>query len=109
MPHLFCSVHPQVTLFDVQQRTSLAELPTPPVKYVVWNADMSMVALLSKHAIIIADKKLQNAQTVRAGHGGGEASGAGSGRCKREQGRARGRVNEGAGTGRGVKEEVRTC
>ena len=48
----------------MQQRISLAELPTPPVKYVVWNADMSMVALLSKHAIIITDKKLQNAQTV---------------------------------------------
>lgn len=53
---------PQVTLFDVQQRTSIAELSTPFVKYVVWNADMSCVALLSKHAIIIADKKLGNAQ-----------------------------------------------
>ncbi|MEW5314346.1 MAG: hypothetical protein WDW38_005854 [Sanguina aurantia] len=54
----------KVTLFDVQQRTSIAELSTPFVKYVVWNADMSCVALLSKHAIIIADKKLGNAQTV---------------------------------------------
>lgn len=54
----------QVTLFDVQQRTVLSELPTPAVKYVVWNADMSQVALLSKHAIVIADKKLGNAQTV---------------------------------------------
>ena len=53
-----------MTLFDVQQRTTLAEVSTPYVKYVVWNTDMSQVALLSKHAIIIADKKLQNAQTV---------------------------------------------
>ena len=53
-----------MTLFDVQQRTVLAELSTPYVKYVIWNSDMSMVALLCKHAIIIADKKLQNAQTV---------------------------------------------
>jgi coatomer protein complex subunit alpha (xenin) len=54
----------QVTLFDVQQRLVLGELATPFIKYVVWNADMSMVALLSKHAIVIADKKLGNAQTV---------------------------------------------
>jgi coatomer protein complex subunit alpha (xenin) len=54
----------QVTLFDVQQRVVLAELATPFIKYVVWNSDMSMVALLSKHAIVIADKKLGNAQTV---------------------------------------------
>ncbi len=51
-------------LFDVQQRTILAELSTPHIKYVVWNSDMSQVALLCKHAIVIADKKLQNAQTI---------------------------------------------
>lgn len=54
----------QVTLFDIQQRSSMADLATPFVKYVVWNNDMSMVALLSKHAIIIADKRLGGAQTV---------------------------------------------
>lgn len=54
----------QMTLFDVQQRLTLAELSTPFIKYVVWNSDMSSVALLSKHAIVIADKKLGNAQTV---------------------------------------------
>lgn len=53
-----------MTLFDVQQRITLAELSTPFIKYVVWNSDMSSVALLSKHAIVIADKKLGNAQTV---------------------------------------------
>lgn len=57
-------LHTQMTLFDVQQRVTLAELSTPFIKYVVWNADMSSVALLSKHAIVIADKKLGNAQTV---------------------------------------------
>lgn len=51
----------------MQQRSTLAELATPAIKYVVWNADMSMVAMTSKHAIIIADKKLQNAQTVSMG------------------------------------------
>ena len=48
----------------MQQRVVLAELTTPFIKYVVWNNDMSMVALLSKHAIVIADKKLGSAQTV---------------------------------------------
>jgi coatomer protein complex subunit alpha (xenin) len=55
----------QITLFDIQQRSTIAELATPPVKYVVWSADSKLVALLSKHAIIIADDKLRNAQTVR--------------------------------------------
>ena len=53
-----------MTLFDVQQRSSIAELSAPFVKYVVWNNEMSMVALLSKHAILIADKRLGAAQTV---------------------------------------------
>lgn len=53
----------QVVLFDVQQRTVTAELTVPFVKYVVWSADMEHVGLLSKHAIVIADKKLSNACT----------------------------------------------
>ncbi|EFJ41149.1 hypothetical protein VOLCADRAFT_77684 [Volvox carteri f. nagariensis] len=61
---LLCRSEDKVTLYDMQQRTSLTELATPFIKYVVWNSDMSMVALLSKHAIIIADKRLGGAQTV---------------------------------------------
>ncbi|GAX83376.1 hypothetical protein CEUSTIGMA_g10801.t1 [Chlamydomonas eustigma] len=61
---LLCRSEDKMTLFDVQQRSVLAELSTPFVKYVVWNNDMTMVALLCKHAIIIADKKLGGAQTV---------------------------------------------
>ena len=53
----------QVVLFDVQQRTVAAELTVPFVKYVVWSSDMEHVGLLSKHAIVIADKKLANACT----------------------------------------------
>ena len=49
----------------MQQRTTLGELSTPFIKYVVWSADMNHVALLSKHAIIIANKKLGNASTGR--------------------------------------------
>ena len=47
----------------MQQRTAVAELATPPIKYVVWSADMGHVALLSKHAIIIANKRLGQAST----------------------------------------------
>ncbi len=43
-----------MALFDVQQRSTVAELSTPPIKYVVWSSDMNRVALLSKHAIVIA-------------------------------------------------------
>jgi hypothetical protein len=52
-----------VVLFDVQQRTSVADLSTPFIKYVVWSADMNHVALLSKHAIIIANRRLGQAST----------------------------------------------
>lgn len=56
----------QVVLFDVQQRTSVAELSTPSIKYVVWSSDMNHVALLSKHAIIIANKRLGQASTGKS-------------------------------------------
>jgi coatomer subunit alpha len=54
----------KVILFDVQQRSVISELQTPPVKYIVWNSNMTQVALLSKHAIILADAKLKNNCTV---------------------------------------------
>jgi coatomer subunit alpha len=63
-PHIHTHTLTQVTLFDVQQRSVIAELPAPGVKYVAWNADMSAVALLAKHAITVADKRLGGAQTV---------------------------------------------
>lgn len=53
----------QVVLFDVQQRSTIAELSTPFIKYCVWSGDMGHVALLSKHAIIIANKRLGNSCT----------------------------------------------
>ena len=46
---LLMSTPSSVILYDIQQRRVSAELPATMVKYVVWNADMSMVALLSKH------------------------------------------------------------
>lgn len=40
-----------VVLYDIQQQKTLAELNSPPVKYAVWSADGSMVALMSKHSM----------------------------------------------------------
>ncbi|KAL4859696.1 Coatomer subunit alpha-3 [Chlorella vulgaris] len=61
---LLCRSEEKVALFDVQQRSVVAELATPPIKYAVWSADMNRVALLSKHAIVVADKKLGGSCTI---------------------------------------------
>ena len=47
---LILSSASSVVLYDIQQQKTLAEITTPPVKYVVWSADGSLVALLSKHS-----------------------------------------------------------
>ncbi|CAA7028288.1 unnamed protein product [Microthlaspi erraticum] len=56
--NLLCRSEDKVVIFDLQQRLVLGELQTPFVRYVVWSNDMESVALLSKHTIIIASKKL---------------------------------------------------
>ncbi|KAK1920994.1 coatomer WD associated region-domain-containing protein [Papiliotrema laurentii] len=53
-----------VVLFDIQQQKTLAELATPPVKYVVWSNDGGHVALLSKHTITIANKALAQSALI---------------------------------------------
>ncbi|KAH9941627.1 coatomer subunit alpha-2 [Epithele typhae] len=53
---LILSSSASVVLYDIQQQKTLAEITTPPVKYVIWSADGSLVALLSKHTITIANK-----------------------------------------------------
>jgi coatomer protein complex subunit alpha (xenin) len=62
--NLLCRAEDRVVIFDLQQRLVLGELQTPFVKYVVWSNDMESVALLSKHAIIIASKKLVHQCTL---------------------------------------------
>ncbi|KAI8921109.1 coatomer WD associated region-domain-containing protein [Powellomyces hirtus] len=48
-----------VVLYDTELRTSVAELSVNGVRYVVWSPDMSMVAFLSKHTIVIATKEFE--------------------------------------------------
>ncbi|CAN6480928.1 unnamed protein product [Victoria cruziana] len=62
--NLLCRAEDRVVIFDLQQRTVLGDLQTPFVKYVVWSNDMETVALLSKHAIIIANKRLVHRCTL---------------------------------------------
>ncbi|PKA59576.1 Coatomer subunit alpha-3 [Apostasia shenzhenica] len=62
--NLLCRAEDRVVIFDLQQRLILGELQVPAVKYIVWSSDMETVALLSKHAILIADKKLVHRCTL---------------------------------------------
>ncbi|CAL4965856.1 unnamed protein product [Urochloa decumbens] len=62
--NVLCKADDRVVIFDLQQRLVLGELQAPTVKYVVWSSDMESVALLSKHAIIIANKKLVHRCTL---------------------------------------------
>ncbi|CAL9076488.1 unnamed protein product, partial [Musa acuminata var. zebrina] len=62
--NLLCRAEDRVAIFDLQQRIVLGELQTPSIKYIVWSSDMESVALLAKHAIVIANKKLVHRYTL---------------------------------------------
>ncbi|CAK9178462.1 unnamed protein product [Ilex paraguariensis] len=62
--NLLCRAEDKVVIFDLQQRIVLGDLQTSLVRYVVWSNDMESIALLSKHSIIIADKKLVHRCTL---------------------------------------------
>lgn len=53
-----------LTLYDVQQKRSMASVNISKVKYVVWSADMTHVALLARHNIVICNRKLETLATV---------------------------------------------
>ncbi|GAA6021068.1 hypothetical protein JCM11491_004403 [Sporobolomyces phaffii] len=61
---LLLSTATSVVLFDIQQQKIVAELATPLVKYVVWSNDGNMVALLSKHTIMLANKQLGGSNLI---------------------------------------------
>ncbi|PWN48212.1 putative COP1 [Violaceomyces palustris] len=61
---LILSTATGVILYDIQQQRTLAEITSPPVKYVVWSVDGSMVALLSKHTITLANKNLTSSNLI---------------------------------------------
>ena len=49
--HFFGNANDQIVLLSLpfKNQQTLAELTVPPIRYVVWSADMSSVALLAKH------------------------------------------------------------
>lgn len=53
-----------VSLYDIQQKKQLAELAVSAVKYVVWAADGSHAALLSKHNVTVVTKSLEQVSTL---------------------------------------------
>ncbi|OBZ86731.1 Coatomer subunit alpha [Choanephora cucurbitarum] len=61
---LLMTTSTSVILFDIQQRRVVSELAVASVKYIVWSNDMSMIALLSKHTITIADKELKQSSQI---------------------------------------------
>ncbi|KAL4072497.1 coatomer WD associated region-domain-containing protein [Scleroderma yunnanense] len=61
---LILSSTTSVILYDLQQEKSIAELNSPPVKYVVWSADGQLVALMSKHTVTIANKNFAQSSLV---------------------------------------------
>ena len=48
-----------VTLYDVQQKRTLASVRIPKARYVVWSNDSAYIAILARHQILICDKKLE--------------------------------------------------
>jgi coatomer protein complex subunit alpha (xenin) len=49
----------RILLYDQQARKTVAELHAQRIKYVIWNHDYSIVALISKLHLIIANKQLE--------------------------------------------------
>ncbi|KAF9593124.1 hypothetical protein IFM89_020334 [Coptis chinensis] len=62
--NLLCRTEDRITIFDLQQRIVLCDLQIPFIKYVVWSSDMESVALLGKHVIVVANKKLVHQFTI---------------------------------------------
>ncbi|KAG2008409.1 coatomer subunit alpha-2 [Coprinopsis cinerea AmutBmut pab1-1] len=76
---LLLSSPTSVVLYDIQQQKTIAEVNSPPVKYIVWSSDGGLVALLSKHTITIANKNFSQHsmvhETIRIKSGAWDDSG----------------------------------
>ncbi|KAG6854100.1 hypothetical protein C0991_010514 [Blastosporella zonata] len=76
---LILSSTTSVVLYNIQQDKTIAELNSSPVKYVVWSADYSLVALMGKHTITIANKDFSTSslihETIRIKSGAWDDSG----------------------------------
>jgi coatomer subunit alpha len=57
--HLLCKCDDRIVLFDCAQRLAVSEVIAPATKYVSWSSDGRHVALMSPHAVVICNKKLE--------------------------------------------------
>ncbi|CAF4227776.1 unnamed protein product, partial [Adineta steineri] len=48
-----------ISLYDVQQKRSLASIRVGKAKYAIWSNDMNYLSLLSKHQLVICNRKLE--------------------------------------------------
>ncbi|KAI8925560.1 coatomer WD associated region-domain-containing protein [Entophlyctis helioformis] len=62
--NILLSTPTSVILYDTEVRAPLGEVSVSGVRYVVWSSDQSTVALLSKHSIVLANKKLEQLATI---------------------------------------------
>lgn len=69
----------RICLFELQSRRVVAEITGVVVKYVAWSADGGHVALMGKHAVVLADRDLTQVcsitETVRVKSGCWDESG----------------------------------
>jgi len=62
--YVLVSNREKVALLDLQQKKQVAEIPVALVKYVAWSDDNARVALLGKHVIVLASRRLEHLATV---------------------------------------------
>ncbi len=48
----------RICLFELQSRRIVAEIAGILVKYISWSSNGNFVALMGKHAVVIADREL---------------------------------------------------
>merc|ERR1712166_1623469 len=53
----------RIVLYDMQQMKSIAEM-TAQAKYCIWSANNEFVSLLSKHSVVLCNKKLEHLSTA---------------------------------------------
>jgi len=62
--HVLLRCEEKVCLYDLGQMKTVSEVTAPNTKYTVWSSNNQYCALISKHAVLICNKKLEHLCTV---------------------------------------------
>eukprot|EP01133_Synstelium_polycarpum_P002613 gene2613-3004_t len=57
--HVLLMTDEKMMLYDIQQKSPVAELMTPSIRYVIWSKDYNFVALLARDSLILATRRLE--------------------------------------------------